>query len=93
MNHDHPISSDNPEFDAPFYVKRAIKIVGNGALLAEKLGVTAVTVSDWASGKRPVPIIRCVEIEELTCNAVTRKQLRPDDWYQIWPDLRGKNNF
>lgn len=91
MNHDHPTSSDSLEFDVPYHVKRAIRIVGNGALLAEKLGVTAVTVSDWASGKRPVPIIRCVEIEELTCEEVTRKQLRPEDWYQIWPDLRNKS--
>ncbi|MCB4321527.1 helix-turn-helix domain-containing protein [Alcaligenes sp. 13f] len=88
MNLDHLTSSANLNFDTPYHVRRAIKIVGNGALLAEKLGVSGVTVSDWASGKRPVPIIRCVEIEELTCKQVTRKQLRPDDWYQIWPDLR-----
>lgn len=87
MNHDHPTSSVGLNFDVPYQVKRAIKIIGNGALLAEKLGVTAVTVSDWASGKRPVPIIRCVEIEKLTNSVVNRKMLRPSDWDQIWPEL------
>ncbi|MCZ4328516.1 Cro/CI family transcriptional regulator [Castellaniella denitrificans] len=72
-------------------IREACALVGSATALAEKLGVTAVTVSDWAMSKRPVPIIRCVEIEELTGGAVTRKQLRPDDWWQIWPDLRGTN--
>ncbi|KAA0892559.1 helix-turn-helix domain-containing protein [Pusillimonas sp. ANT_WB101] len=32
---------------------------------------------------KTVPIIRCVEIEELTDGAVTWKQLRPYDWDQV----------
>jgi DNA-binding transcriptional regulator YdaS (Cro superfamily) len=32
-----------------------------------------------------------VEIEELTGGEVTRKQLRSDDWWQIWPELRGED--
>ena len=72
-------------------VRDACKIVGDASALAKALGVGVTVVSEWARGKRPVPIIRCVEIEELTGGAVTRKQLRPDDWWQIWPDLRGTN--
>ena len=48
-------------------------------------------VTNWAIKKNPVPIIRCVEIEELTGGMVTRKQLRPDDWHLIWPELRGRD--
>ena len=70
-------------------IRDACNHVGGTANLARQLGVAAMTVSDWATGKRPVPVVRCVEIEELTGGAVTRKQLRPDDWYQIWPELRG----
>jgi DNA-binding transcriptional regulator YdaS (Cro superfamily) len=69
-------------------IRDASAFVGSASELARRLDVPAMTVSQWATGKRPVPIIRCVEIEELTGGVVTRKQLRPDDWWQIWPDLR-----
>ena len=29
----------------------------------------------------------CVRIERETFGAVTRKDLRPDDWAEIWPEL------
>ena len=29
----------------------------------------------------------CVSIEQATNGAVTRQQLRPDDWHLIWPEL------
>ncbi|MDK4680166.1 helix-turn-helix domain-containing protein [Kingella negevensis] len=45
----------------------------------------------WATGKRPIPIKRRVQIEGLTQGAVTRRDLRPDDWAQIWPELAGKD--
>lgn len=40
-------------------------------------------------GVRPVPIERCVEIEQKTERAVRRWDLRPDDWHRIWPELIG----
>lgn len=39
------------------------------------------------SGRRPDPK-NCIGIERATNCAVTRKDLRPDDWQQIWPDWR-----
>lgn len=30
---------------------------------------------------------RCVAIERVTGGAVTRRDLRPDDWWLIWPEL------
>ena len=47
----------------------------------------ASLVSQWGSGTRPVPIERCVPIERATLGKVTRKDLRPDDWHEIWPEL------
>lgn len=29
----------------------------------------------------------CVAIEQATAGAVTRKDLRPNDWAEIWPEL------
>lgn len=69
-------------------VRTACDILGGITSLAKQLSVAPQVVHRWASGQQPVPIIRCVEIEELTGGQVTRKQLRPDDWHQIWPDLR-----
>lgn len=56
---------------------------------AEKLGKTPVQISHWKTGFRPVPIEHCAEIERVTCGKVTRKDLRPNDWHLIWPELVG----
>lgn len=37
-------------------------------------------------GRRPEPE-NCVRIEQATKGAVSRKDLRPDDWHRIWPEL------
>lgn len=62
---------------------------GHGAAsgLSRALGVAPSLVSQWASGDRPVPVDRCVAIERATNGAVTRRDLRPDDWQLIWPEL------
>jgi len=55
--------------------------------LAEKLKIPPVLISQWANLRRPIPADRCVEIERATDGVVTRKDLRPDDWHRIWPEL------
>jgi DNA-binding transcriptional regulator YdaS (Cro superfamily) len=42
-------------------------------------------VSNWRV--RGVPISQCSAIESATSGAVTRRDLRPDDWHRIWPEL------
>lgn len=63
------------------------KTRGSQRSLADKLGITPVLISQWANAQRPVPPERCVEIENATAGEVTRKDLRPDDWQKIWPEL------
>ncbi len=60
---------------------------GSGIALAKTLQVSQPTVSDWCTGKKRVPVERCAAIERATNGAVTRKDLRPDDWHEIWPEL------
>lgn len=60
---------------------------GSGIALAKALQVSQPTVSDWCTGKKRVPVERCAAIERATNGAVTRKDLRPDDWHEIWPEL------
>lgn len=67
----------------------AVRIVGGPTLMARRLGVSVPTVSQWASGGRPVPVERCFDVERATNGAVRRWDLRPDDWHRIWPELIG----
>ena len=60
----------------------------SGAQLARRLGITPVLISQWRTKSRPVPVDKAVAIEQATKGAVTRKDLRPDDWHLIWPELQ-----
>lgn len=54
---------------------------------ADSIGVTQGMVYQWINKDRPVTPIKCVEIENKTNGQVSRKDLRPDDWKRIWPEL------
>lgn len=60
---------------------------GRSLWLAGALGITPPVVSDWCTGKKQVPVERCAAIERATQGAVTRRDLRPDDYLDIWPEL------
>lgn len=60
---------------------------GSQTELARRLGAQPQLVWQWSKGVRKVPIERCVPIERATNGVVTRKDLRPDDWHEIWPEL------
>lgn len=64
-----------------------LSFVETAASLARKLDISPVLISQWRTGIRPIPIERCPAIEQATSGAVTRKELRPDDWHLIWPEL------
>jgi DNA-binding transcriptional regulator YdaS (Cro superfamily) len=60
---------------------------GRSLAVAQALGVTPPVVSDWVTGKKRIPLERCMAIERATLGEVTRKDIRPDDWHEIWPEL------
>ncbi len=60
---------------------------GEAKKLAKSIGVSSSFLSQMASGRSPISPARCVEIEQVTNGAVTRRDLRPDDWNRIWPEL------
>ena len=72
-------------------VQAAVRILGSQAALARALNVTPVTVGQWLNPEkatgRGVPPKQCVRIEKLTDGVVTRRDLRPNDWADIWPEL------
>lgn len=60
---------------------------GQKSALAAEMRMPPQLIGQWANGHRPVPIQHCVAIERATNGAVTRRDLRPDDWHLIWPEL------
>jgi DNA-binding transcriptional regulator YdaS (Cro superfamily) len=68
-------------------IDTAARAVGNMSSLAAKLGVTKAAVWQWKKDGRKVPLEHCVSIERATKGTVTRRELRPDDWQDIWPEL------
>ena len=64
---------------------------GSQTDLARSISAQPQLVWQWSKGVRKIPVGRCLAIERATNGAVTRKDLRPDDWHQIWPDLAATN--
>lgn len=68
-------------------IDAAAKVAGSQAALAALLGVTKAAVNQWKDEARNVPLEHCTAIEQAT--GVRRWDLRPKDWYRIWPELIG----
>ena len=47
-------------------------------------------VSNWKARGTLIDPLSCTAIEEIPGCPVKRWDLRPDDWYRIWPELIGK---
>ena len=63
------------------------------AELARAIGVKDAQVLQWKHGyesRKPSPAY-CLAIERATDGIVTRKDLRPHDYWLIWPDLPSPN--
>lgn len=70
---------------------KAIEIVGGVGKLAAVVGVVQGAVSNWRIRGSAVPPEHCATIEAATNGIVTRRDLRPDDWQKIWPELAAAN--
>jgi DNA-binding transcriptional regulator YdaS (Cro superfamily) len=55
--------------------------------LATFLKKTAGRVGHWCRGVDLPPPAVCVSIEKWSNGIVTRKDLRPNDWQDFWPEL------
>ena len=73
-------------------IRKAATLMGNQLTLARLLNVSPAQVNQWmqprgAKNARPVPPKQAVRIEQITHGGVTRRDLHPDDWADIWPEL------
>lgn len=69
-------------------IDAAAKACGGLARLAQQIGASTQTVSNWRG--RGAPVEQCAAIERATSGVVRRWDLRPDDWWKIWPELVGQ---
>ncbi len=67
-------------------VEKAASIFGSQKALAERLDVSHQAVWAWIN-RNSIPAEHCTAIEIATSGAVTRRDLRPNDWHLIWPEL------
>lgn len=61
---------------------------GRASEMAAALGISRSYLSQMASRSAPIPPKLAVAIETQSEQVVTRKDLFPDDWQQIWPELQ-----
>ncbi len=64
---------------------------GEQAKMADALGISQSQMSQMVKGICAISNERCVIIEKLTDGMVSRKDLKPDAWQRIWPELVGQD--
>lgn len=74
-----------PEVAGEHALDKAARLVGGRPTLASHLGVTVSAIGNWKT--RGVPLENCMPIERATGGLVTRRDLRPGDWLEHWPEL------
>lgn len=57
------------------------------AVFAESIGTSAGHLTNVSYGYKVLDVKSCVALEQATAGEVTRQELRPADWQQIWPEL------
>jgi len=68
-------------------IESAIHHAGGVTRLAFAIGVTQSAISNWKARGTMPNAVYCTAIERATNGLVTRRDLRPQDWYLIWPEL------
>ena len=69
-------------------IRKAIDLVGGPSAFAKKLHVTTQAACFWRDGRRRVPVEKMAAIERLTNGQVTRRELLPESWHEVWPELK-----
>lgn len=76
------MDAKNPSVPA---LTRAIAAAGSQSALGRALGTSQALVHKWLNSTNPLGAKHCVSIERIY--AIPRRDLRPKDWQDIWPEL------
>jgi DNA-binding transcriptional regulator YdaS (Cro superfamily) len=68
---------------------KIIEVLGGPAAVATRLGIKVPSVYGWMPKGAGIPESRLIELgADIEAKGLyTRKQIRPNDWQQIWPEL------
>lgn len=79
----------NPTDETP--LQRAFRLVGGPDAVMALLNIGRATYYAYLSGTRRgksgIEPEHCSTLERHLKGKVTRRELRPDDWWLIWPEL------
>jgi DNA-binding transcriptional regulator YdaS (Cro superfamily) len=64
---------------------------GVRAAVMSETGVSPQVITNWKT--RGVPIEYCATVARVSKGVVTRQELRPDDYWMIWPDLQAPDKI
>lgn len=59
--------------------------------LAQRCGTTVGYLRKAVSVRQQLGAELCTQLELASSGQVTRRDLRPDDWHRIWPELAGQS--
>lgn len=68
---------------------KIIEVLGGPAAVAKRLCIKVPSVYGWVSSEAGIPDARLIELgaDIEAAGLYTRKQIRPNDWQLIWPEL------
>lgn len=64
---------------------------GRISALSKSLGVPYSFAFNMAIGVKEIPMRHAAAIEQFTGGAVTRKDMFPDTWHKVWPELASQS--
>lgn len=70
------------------FAEKIISALGGVSAVARRYGISAASVSEWKTAGR-IPEERLIRIAAQleSAGVATRKDLFPDDWHLIWPEI------
>ena len=68
-------------------LKKAIEIAGGQARLGAHLGISQPAISQAIKRGGYLTPKHCIKLEQLYPGRISRQELRPHDWQDIWPEL------
>lgn len=77
--------------DENLKLKQAVTAGGGVTLVAARLGKSPQVVSNWIS-RGKVPVAECAAVVDALEGAISKTDLRPDDWQSIWPELQSERS-
>lgn len=78
--------SAKPSAKSQATVHAAIRLAGGVSKWARRFNITRSSIYDWIA-RAEVPSDRAVVIERESCHLAKRQDLRPNDYWEWWPDL------